>query len=131
MLSTSRGSAPRDLLEYGEDAVAVWVMSCSDDDFLKVCAIADWLLLNGPTSPSGASMVIAKGIAAAAVCVHDGAPREPVRKRRWKVPEPSPEERADPAFARSPDLKEQWAKGQYYGVTDAVKAFWGSESRTT
>lgn len=41
MLSTSRGAGARDLPEYGEDAVAAWVMSCGDDEFLKVCAVAE------------------------------------------------------------------------------------------
>ncbi|MEV4601648.1 hypothetical protein AB0K15_30130 [Amycolatopsis sp. NPDC049253] len=66
MVSTSRGLAARDLLEFGEEAAAEWVCSCSEGDFMKVCAAADWLFSHGPTSPSGASMIVARAIAVAA-----------------------------------------------------------------
>ncbi|WP_326568839.1 hypothetical protein VSH64_45030 [Amycolatopsis rhabdoformis] len=128
MLSTSRGSAAQDLLEYGEAATAEWVVSCSEDDFMKVCAAADWILLYGPTTPSGASMMVARAIASAAVFVHDGRPRDLARKRRRKLPELTPEERRRVAFDRAPDHRAQRAKGEFYGVTDELKEFWAADT---
>ncbi|MET7998206.1 hypothetical protein ABZU76_45715 [Amycolatopsis sp. NPDC005232] len=128
MLSTSRGLAARDLLEYGEEAAAEWVYLCSEDDFMKVCAAADWILLHGPTTPSGASMMVARAIAAAAVFVHEGRPRDLARKRRRKLPEPSPEERRRVGFDQAPDFRAQRAKGEHYGVTDELKEFWATDA---
>ena len=73
-----------DLVEYGEDDAVDWVSSCSDDEFLRICGVADWLLLKVPGTPSGASMMVAKATALAAVFVREGAPR-PLKRKRRKV----------------------------------------------
>ncbi|MFI5615261.1 hypothetical protein [Amycolatopsis sp. NPDC051903] len=129
MLSTSRGLAVRDLLSYDEPAPADWGDSCSEDDFLRVCGVADRLVYQGQSTPSGAGMMYAKAIALAAVFMHEGAPRDLARKRRRTLPELSSEESRRISFDRSPDFEEQRKRGTYYGVTDAVKAFWGEGAR--
>jgi hypothetical protein len=99
VLSASVESISRDLVEYGENDSALWMMACSEDDLVRVCSVADWLLLHGPTAPSGASMIIAKACALAAVYVREGAPRELRHSRRRKVeglpPVPTPGRRPD------------------------------------
>src|SRR5262245_41053511 len=129
MLSTIRGLAVRYLRSYDETTTADWVDSCSEDDFLRVCGVADWLVYQGPSTPSGAGMMFAKAVALAAVFVHESAPRDLARKRRRALPELSPEESRRISFDRSPDVEEQRKRGTYYGVTDAVKAFWGEGAR--
>ena len=120
MLSASAESISRDLIEYGEDDTAPWMLTCSEDDLVRVCSVADWLLLNGPTRPSGSSMMIAKACALAAVYVREGAPRELRRSRRSKVeglpPVPTP--------GRRPDYHLQMQAPRHYGVGDDARTFW-------
>jgi len=61
---------------------AAWIVDCSDDELVRVCSVANWLLFNGPTLPSGASMMISKACALAVVYVRQGAPRHLARARR-------------------------------------------------
>lgn len=82
MLSTTRNLTVRDLLQFHEPAVADWVETCTEEEFVRVCDVADFLSLLGPTTGSGASMMLSKCVALAAVYVHDGAPRDLVRARR-------------------------------------------------
>ncbi len=82
MLLTTRAMTWQDLLAYGEDDVAEWVMSASDDEFLAVCGVANWLIRRGPRTPSGNSMTLSKAAALAAVAIHDGHPRKLARKAR-------------------------------------------------
>jgi len=82
VLSTTRNLTVRDLLQFHEPAVADWVETCTEEEFVRVCDVADFLSLLGPTTGSGASMMLSKCVALAAVDVHDGAPRDLVRARR-------------------------------------------------
>jgi len=43
----------RDLHEYGEDKTADWILTCSEDELVRVCSVAEWLLYSGPSRPSG------------------------------------------------------------------------------
>lgn len=110
----------RDLIEYGEDETARWMLTCSDDDLIRVCSVADWLLLDGPAHQSGSSMMIAKACALAAVYVREGAPRELRRSRRRKVEGLPPV----PRLGRRPDYRAQMRFPRHYGVGDDAKAFW-------
>lgn len=124
MLSTTRGLTARHLIEYGEDEAAQWVGSSSNEDFMKVCGVANWLISYGPESPSGSSMMMATAIAAAAVFVKEGVARDLARKRRKKLPDLPADEYRKIAFDGSPDLNEQRRKGEFYGVTNEFKEFW-------
>jgi hypothetical protein len=91
LLSARVDDIAEDLRRYGEDDTAVWVLSCSDDELVRVCSVADWLLYHGRSSPSGGSMMIAKACALAAVYVREGSPRDLRRSRRgpaWGAPTP-------------------------------------------
>lgn len=122
VLNASAESISRDLVEYGEDDSESWMLACSEDDLARVCSVADWLLLHGPTAPSGASMTIAKACALAAVYVREGAPRELRRSRRRKIdglpPVPMP--------GRRPDHQLQMRAPRHYGVGDDARAFWST-----
>ncbi len=72
MLSASAESISRDLMEYDEPVAAQWILRCSEDELVRICSVADWLLLHGPAAPSGASMMIVKACALAAVYVQEG-----------------------------------------------------------
>ena len=76
----------RDLLEYGEDAAADWVQTCTDDDLVRVCSVAYWLIQHGPSTPAGNSMMLSKACALAAVYIKEGAPRDLSRSRRKPLP---------------------------------------------
>jgi hypothetical protein len=81
VLSTTRNLTVRDLLQFHEPAVADRVETYTEEEFVRVCDVADFLSLFGPTTGSGASMTLSKCVALAAVYVHDGAPRELVTGR--------------------------------------------------
>ena len=81
-MSARVGDVADDLLRYGEPETSEWMLSCSEDELVRVCSVADWLLLHGPSEPSGSSMMIAKACALAAIYVREGAPRALARSRR-------------------------------------------------
>lgn len=121
-LSASAESISRDLAEYGEEDAATWVLTCSDDELVRLRSVADWLLFHGPARPSGGSMIIAKACALAAVYVREGAPRELARSRRRKLaglpPMPSPE--------RRPSYQLQQQAPREYGVGDDARSYWSN-----
>ncbi|MBT1669187.1 hypothetical protein KK092_07320 [Curtobacterium flaccumfaciens pv. flaccumfaciens] len=120
MLSTTRNLTVRDLLQFHEPAVADWVETCTEEDFVRVCDVADFLSLHGPSSPSGGSMMLLKCVALAAVYVHDGAPRELARaKRDLKAVVP-------PITADSPSTNWsiQQQRPQYFAVGDDAIDYW-------
>jgi hypothetical protein len=82
VLSTTRNLTVRDLLQFHEDAVARWVETCTDEEFVRVCDVADFLSLHGQTTSSGALLMLSKCVAMAAVYVHDGEPRALARAKR-------------------------------------------------
>lgn len=122
MLSASAESMAESLYQYGEHEAADWVVSCSDDELVRVCSVAEWLLYQGPGPSRGGSMMIARACAIAAVYVREGAPRELARSRRKRVagalPVPSP--------GRRPNAGLQAACPSGYGVGEDLRAFWGA-----
>lgn len=90
MLNASVESMSRDLHEYGEGDTAQWILTASDEQLVRVCSVADWLLYHGPSLPSGGSMMIARACALAAVYVREGAPRDLARGRRKRIADPPP-----------------------------------------
>src|SRR6478736_6624943 len=110
MLNAPVESMSRDLHEYGEDETANWILTCSDDELVRVCSVAEWLLYFGPSRPSGGSMMIARACALAAVYVREGAPRELARSRRKRTAD------ATPTFPeRRPDNALQMKRAPEYG----------------
>ena len=127
VLSAGVESVAEDLRQYGEDATAAWVLGCSEDELVRLCSVADWLLFNGPATPSGASMMIAKACALAAVYVREGIPRNLARSRRG-----APSGIAVPSSGgRRPDYALQKAAPRDYGVGDDARAFWGTQASGT
>src|SRR6266481_4938694 len=119
MLTAGVEMIAEDLRRYGEDATAAWIMDCSDDDLVRVCSVANWLLFNGPTLPSGASMMISKACALAAVYVHQGAPRHLARARRG----PGTGTPIPPTGGRRPNHVMQAAAPSDYGVGQDAREF--------
>lgn len=122
MLSAGVEQIAEDLRRYGEAPVAAWVLECSDDDLIKVCSIADWLLYHGPGPRAGGSMLIAKACALAAVYVREGAPRDLALSRRGKrsgTPIP-------PGGGRRPDSARQATATGDYGIDDDARSFWSA-----
>ncbi|SDO62510.1 hypothetical protein SAMN05660199_02319 [Klenkia soli] len=109
MLSTSAEHIASDLLQYGEDATAAWVLRCTDAELVRVCSVGCWLLFHGPGPSSGGSMLVAKAVSLAAVYVHEGAPRELARTRR----------RGQPTWTTHQDEDGVWHLGR---LPDAVLA---------
>jgi hypothetical protein len=126
VLDASVGLIAEGLRRYSEDDVAFWVVTCSDDELLRVCSVADWLLLRGPALPSGSSMMIAKACALAAVYVCEGKPRN-LRRRRRKPASAgaAPDEHSSDADRR-PDLVAQLSAGRGYGVGQDARDFWSA-----
>jgi hypothetical protein len=123
VLTSGVESIAEDLRRYGEDANARWVLTCSDDDLVRVCSVAEWLLYYGPSTASG-TMMIAKACALAAVYVHEGVPRDLARARRTKttgvlVP---------PDGGRRPNYSLQAAAPHDYGIGDDARAFWAART---
>lgn len=121
MLNTTVDLIVHELRRYGEDAVAEWAAQCSDDELMRVCSVADWLLLRGPELPSGASMRVGKACALAAVYVCEDRPRE--LKRRHRLPLPAPPA-ALPGHGRAPDPMAQLNAPRDYGIGQDARDFW-------
>ncbi|MEV6644354.1 hypothetical protein [Amycolatopsis sp. NPDC051371] len=126
VLDTSVGLIAEDLRRYGEDDVALWVMTCSDDELLRVCSVADWLLLRGQATTSGSSMMIAKACAVAAVYVCEGKPRNLRRRRRMPASAGTAPDEHSPDADRRPDLMAQLSTGRDYGVGQDARDFWSA-----
>jgi hypothetical protein len=109
-----------DLRRYGEDEAAEWIIDCSEDELVRVCAVAEWLLYHGPARRSGASRMIAKACALAAVYVREGSPRDLLRSRRGAASG----SRVAAAGGRRPDHKLQAAAPSQYGVRQDAREFW-------
>jgi hypothetical protein len=129
VLSAQVGVIAENLLRYGEPEASGWLLSCSDDELVRVCSVADWLLLHGPKEPSGSSMMIAKACALAAVYVREGSPRALARPRRLPAA-------AVPALVATEDIKRrrprhdlQTAAPRHYAVGDDARAAWQSRPR--
>lgn len=120
MLTTGAGLVADDLERYGELAAAAWVLTCSEEELVRICTVADWLLYNGPRRASGASMLIAKACALAAVHVQEGRPRDLTRSRRGPVTGPRPDD-----TWRRPDHRLHESVAADYGVGPDARAFWG------
>lgn len=78
------------------------------------------LIYEGPGPAPGASMMIGKACALAAVYVHDGAPRELARSRRDLKAQLID---ADPDAART-DYRLQGMRPSWFAVGDDAIAFW-------
>jgi hypothetical protein len=82
-ITGGREALAEDLRDYGEDELASRALKLSNADFRRIQVLAGELLLDERyATPSGASMVIAKACALAAVTVMEGERRELKRKRR-------------------------------------------------
>jgi len=120
VLTAGVESIAEDLRRFGEAGTAEWVLTCSDDEIVRLCSVAEWLLYHGPASPSGGSMMIAKACALAAVYVREGAPRLLARSRRGK---PSGAV-VSPTGGRRPDYDLQSVAPHEHGVGDDARRFW-------
>lgn len=125
VLDASVNLVAEGLRRYGEDDVALWVLKCSDDELLRVCSVADWLLLRGPALPSGSSMMIVKACALAAVYVCEGEPRDLRRRRRKPASSGTVPDQHSSDADRRPDLMAQLSAGHGYGVGQDARDFWG------
>jgi hypothetical protein len=124
LLTTGAATVADDLERYGESTTAAWMLTCSEEELVRVCTVADWLLYNGPARSSGASMLIAKACALAAVYVHEGRPRDLARLRRAPLTGPPPD-----SSWRRPDPQLHQSVAPDYGVGEDARACW--ESATT
>jgi hypothetical protein len=120
VLSARVEDIAEDLRRYREDQTAAWVLNCSDDELVRVCSVADWLLYHGPGRSAGASMMIAKACALAAVYVREGAPRDLARSSRGKQSGAG----APPSAGRRPNYELQKSVPRDYGVGDDARRFW-------
>ncbi len=120
VLSTTRNLTVRDLLQFHEPDVAKWVEVCSEEDFVRVCDVADFLSLHGPVTSSGASLMLSKCVAMAAVYVHDGAPRDLARAKRDLKAVVPPIDSSSP----STDLLLARGRPQFFAVGDDAINVW-------
>ena len=89
-VNVSRADLALDLWAYGEDDLAVRAHELSDLEVSRIGVIAGRLMLDeAHSTPSGASMLLSKACALAAVEVMEGEHRVLKRHRRRSVPEPS------------------------------------------
>ena len=119
MLSASAEKIALDLRQYGEEATADWLLTCTDEELVRVCSVGEWLLFHAPGKPSGGSMLFAKALSRAAVYVREGAPRELARSRRRRLDgnDGGPD-------GRRPDDVVAGSVPYAYGVGDDARAFW-------
>jgi hypothetical protein len=129
VLSSAAEDIADDLYRYGDAETACWVLCCSEDDLVKVCSVANWLLYNGPGQKSGASMMIAKACALAAVYVREGAPRDLARKTRAGVDAKTMGHVRVSAAGRRPKYALQQAAPVDYGLGQDAVEFWKRTSK--
>lgn len=118
-LMASAEEVAADLRAYGEHDGAAWVLDCSDEDLMRVCTVAGWLIYNGPTARDGSSMNFAPALSLAAIYVHEGAPRDLKRSRRLRIetlPVSTPR--------RFPGAQGYSAVARNYPVRDDARAYW-------
>lgn len=122
MIITSDASIAGWLVQYGEVETARWALTCSEDELLRICSVADWLELRGPETPSGRGMMAAKALALASVYVREGKPRDLSRGRRKLTGNVSmvPPEHQE----RRPNRRAQLALPRDYGVGDDAREYW-------
>jgi hypothetical protein len=119
VLNASSERIAADLRQYGEDEAADWLLTCTDEELVRVCSVGEWLLFHGPGRPSGGSMLFAKALSLAAVYVREGAPRELARPRRRRL------DGHDREYdGRRPDHVLAGSVPDAYGVGDDARAFW-------
>jgi hypothetical protein len=116
-----------DLRRYGEEKAAAWIATCSEDELVRVCSVAYWLLFHGPGGRSGASMMIAKACALAAVYVREGRPRDLARSRRSPASADPRSRGSSPSGGRRPDPQVQANAPPEYGVGQDARDFWGHD----
>lgn len=108
-----------DLHSYGETATADWFLLCSDDEMARTLSVASWLLHNAPGPPSGSSILISQACALAAGYIHEGHPRELIRRRRdlsvWRAVAESTSTDRPAALPSVPNE---------YGVGLDARAYW-------
>ncbi|TKV56906.1 hypothetical protein FDO65_18880 [Nakamurella flava] len=121
MLTTGVDMVAEALDRYGEAATAEWILTCTDDELVRVCAVADWLLSDGPSTATGRSMMIGEACALAAVYVREGSPRQLARSRRG----PGIGRVVPPDGGRRPDHRLQASVPGDYGVGRDLRDFWG------
>jgi hypothetical protein len=129
VLNASAETISTDLRQYGEDSAANWILVCTDEELVRVCSVAEWLIYHGPSTASG-SMLIAKALSLAAVYVREGAPRELARIRRRRAESwQQPEIEGGWYLGRLPDhvLAESVPFG--YGVGDDARGYWETDSQ--
>ena len=127
-LTTSVDGVADNLLRYHEDEVSRWIETCTDEEFVDICNVADFLLYYGPHPPSGSSMLIDKALAIAAVYVHEGSPRalrRGTRDNKRAVPQRFPLHELE---KRRTNTRLQ-TFGTYGAVGDDFISFW-AESPT-
>ncbi|MCW2575566.1 MAG: hypothetical protein JWR66_1596 [Modestobacter sp.] len=81
MYTTSTRSISTALRACGEAETAAWVVTCSDNELVRICAVAERLAQHGPSRRSG-SVLLDRAEALAAVYVRNRVPRDTVRARR-------------------------------------------------
>ncbi|WP_326566041.1 hypothetical protein VSH64_29750 [Amycolatopsis rhabdoformis] len=122
MISAADSAIAGYLVQYGETETARWVLTCSEDDLLRIGSVGHWLELRGPSTPTGAGMMLAKALALAAVYVREGKPRDLVRSRRRLTGDESvvaPEHRE-----RRPSVKASLTLPRDYGIGDDARDYW-------
>jgi hypothetical protein len=129
VLSASAETISSHLRQYGEDAAANWILHCADEQLVRVCSVAEWLLYHGPHTASG-SMLIAKALSLASVYVREGAPRELARTRRRRAESwEQPEIEGGWYLGRLPDHILAASFPFAYGVGDDARAYWETDSQ--
>ncbi|MEU4666943.1 hypothetical protein AB0F91_03000 [Amycolatopsis sp. NPDC023774] len=121
MINAGDSSFAGYLVQYGEVETAHWVLTCTEDELLRIASVGDWLELRGPSNPSGGGMMPAKALAPASVYVREGKPQDLIRGRRkltGNVSVVPPEHRE-----RHPSFEAGLARPRDYGVGDEARDY--------
>lgn len=129
MIIASDASIARGLVHYGEMETARWVLTCSEDELLRICSVGYWLELYGPGTASGGGMMMTKALALASVYVHEGKPRDLVRGRRKLTGNVSvvPPEHQE----RRPSVRARLTLPRHYGVGNDAREYWETKKPST
>jgi hypothetical protein len=56
VFTTSVGRIVEALRAYGEASTAECVLTCSDEELVRICSVVEWLMYHGPTNASGGTL---------------------------------------------------------------------------
>lgn len=124
MISATARSVASELDRYGEADTARWILTCSEDELVRIGSVGFWISGAAATRRGSESVSDQKALCLAAVYVKEGRPRDLALKRRRSSSLTDEQRRGLNGGPRTGDRRVRFPKD--YGVGDDLRRFWGA-----